>query len=277
LFIPQKELHMSALPDVRELFALSDLMLRTAGLNLVTTLVVVKDDDILQSKTGWSGGKPEQESRAPMIGPMKAIEVYLEMLETGRDFVMTPTTRALEHYKFMGGVGQRVHPDYAYIASGSAWDQRCDALWALMLLYAMQHEVMLHHVGFRHSSMEKTLSAIAADQYRHNGWSVEKNVSGQMRSYLKIEVPDAPVYYVEHQYFYPKASGYTTQLAQEAIHWDLVTPDPVGFLNFVAEKLGTQATFWDDAGENDPVGVIWEQNRDGVHYGFMARSQWWEI
>lgn len=84
---------------VERTWGLSDLMCRAAGLSLFTTVLVVDEDRrILAIKKDWAG-EPDEESRAPRIGPTKALELLIDLEP---NFVMTPTGHPLR-CGWMGG------------------------------------------------------------------------------------------------------------------------------------------------------------------------------
>ena len=130
---------------VESTWDLSDLMVGAANLDLFTTVAVAnKKRKVLAAKTGWAGGDPEGKSCAPFIGPAKAMELLVDPV--GR-MAMTPTGNPLG-CGYMGGVRQTRSVIHR-LTSGSAWSGRCDAVFALVLNFAMENEVRFHHVGFR--------------------------------------------------------------------------------------------------------------------------------
>ena len=258
---------------VERTFNLAHLMCIAAGKNLYTTIMVAdRAREVLAFRSGWAGELPKLPSRASYIGPMKAFEL-LHTMDPAADFAMTPTPGFELGCGYMGGV-RRKDPDSRsaqLITSGSAWSERCDAMMALLFNYAMINEVRFHHVGFRHSSLEKLQEAVDFDEKSLGVKAFEAPAEDHIRYYLKVEMPSAPngVYWMEHQYF-PEGNH------SPGVHWDLVTTDPTGLLDFVGGHLNSTVEKW-DAGENDPVGSVWEKSRDYVMLGLMARPRWWKI
>lgn len=252
---------------VLKTWSLADLMMEAAGESLFVTVGVVDEDRrLLAWKKGWAGGPPEEESRANRIGPTKALELMVDLSE---DFAMTPTGHPFGT-GWMGGVRQR-HEGVHHVTSGSAWSERCDAQHALVLNYAMRQEVCFHHVGYRHPTNQLMLEAIKADEQKLATGAIPVPADDHQRYYIPVATNRAPngVFWIEHQFFPEGPYSY-------AVHWDLVTISALDLLEFVASGLGVQAKTW-DAGPNDPEGMTWEPNRDGVPFGIMVRSRWWDV
>jgi len=253
---------------VERTWGLSDLMCTAAEVHLFTTVLVADDNrTVLALKKDWAGGEPEGKSCAPYVGPLKAMELLINL---DGAIVMTPTGYPLG-CGWMGGVRRRAAANLHHITSGSAWSERCDAQHALALNYAMSYEVRLHHVGFRHPTEKATVVAVNEDEKRFGVSAISVPAKNHLRWYVPVETDAAPngVYWREHQFF---PEGDKTP----ATHWDLVTMNPLDLLEFVAGNLKADFTRW-IPGPNDPVGVTWEQNRDGVMYGIMIRSRWWDV
>lgn len=256
---------------VNSTFDLAHLMCSAADVNLYTTVMVADiTQEVLAFRSGWSGGIPNRPSMSPFIGRSKASEL-LQTMDPATKFAMTPTPGFDLGCGYMGGV-RRENPDsdpVQFITSGSAWAQKCDAMFALVLNYAMSNEVLFHHVGFRHSSEEELLRAVAFDENRIDVVALEVPAEDHRRFYLKVKNGPGGVHWIEHQYF-PVGNH------NPVIHWDVTTPNPMGLLEFVGTSLGIPIATW-TAGKNDPVGAVSERNVDGVTYKFMARPHWWTI
>lgn len=249
-------------------FALANLMVTAARLHLFVTIMAVGPERrVLGFKKGWAGGDPDNGSRAYLIGPSKAAELLIDGLEA--DFLMTPVPHPLST-GWKGGV-RRLAMDAHLITSASGWSERCDAQLALALNYAMEYEVRLHHVGFRHPTMEAMLAAVAADERRLGVKARNIPAEDHERRYVPFETSLAPngVYWIEHQYF-------PTGKHTPATHWDLATSDALGLLDFIAGHLETPTNTW-RAGLNDPVGVTWQTNKEEGEQGVMTRPRWWQI
>lgn len=251
-------------------FQLSDLMCGAAGVHLFTTVAVANGDrQVLACIKAWAGGPPEEESRASIIGPMKALELLIDF---AGPMSMTPTGNPVG-CGYLGGVRRRStdEPESHFLTSGSAWSGECDAQMALLLNYAMSYEVRFHHVGFRHPTRASMLKAVEADQQRLGVSAIVVPAEDHERYYLPAETDAHPngLYWIEHQFFPEGKKDF-------AIHWDVATMEPLGLLDFIAGHLGTKAITW-EAGPNDPIGMTWQANRDRVPYGIMARPRWWNI
>ncbi len=254
---------------VQRTWNLGDLMCRAAMERLFITVFIsnsIRDEQAAMK--GWAGGDPPnaETSRAPFIGPMKLLELMMDLSER---FALSPAPGLTLSTKFMGGVRRAVGGDLQFLTSGSAWDQRCDALFALALNYAMDHEVRFHHVGFGHATEQEMLEATQRDEQRLGVKAVNVLAEDHIRFYLKVFASEAPnsCYWIEHQW----GPG----VRPNSIHWDLATTDPEHLLDFIGKPLGGQE-MWGDA-PNSPVGVVWQTNRDGRPFGIMARQNWWQI
>ena len=190
----------------------------------------------LAFKKGWAGFEKEN-SKAPWIGPMKLLELLQEDLNS--PFAMSPVKNRGLSTGYMGGVRRRVE-GFHLLTSGSAWDERADAMWALLLNYYMANAVKLHHVGFGHETKQAMLDSVRADE--------------EKLSVKSINVPAS-----DHDRYY----------------WDVVTENPKVLLDFINHYLGCRMEFWGHH-ENSPVGVVWEDN-NGVPLGIMSRRYWWNI
>jgi len=155
----------------------------------------------------------------------------------------------------------------SYIAAVSKWRQEHDRLLALILVYSMRNPLALHHIGFRH----KTEAAMLAASATLGPVPLSVPPSDHQRHYHLVADDRAAhgKYYIEHQCFADPG---------ESFHWDVVTPDPEGFLAFIAGAYGRKPTLWDDPGQNGPHGVVWvEAASDKSIMGVMARPRYWEI
>lgn len=248
---------------VERTFQLSRTMCVAARMHLHTTVAVVNDQrQVLAHMAGWAGGPPVKESRASIIGPMKALEL---MIDLSGPMSMTPTEGLPMGCGYLGGVRRRSgdDPSIHFITSGSAWSGECDAQFAPLLSYSMSYEVRFHHVGFRHPTREAMLAVVEADEIRLGTSAIY--VPGDHERYYLREVD----HWVEHQY-HPNGPY------NHATHWDVATSDALGLLDFIAGHLNSAPRTW-EAGPNDPVGATWEDNRDGVPLGVMTRPVWWAV
>lgn len=250
---------------VEDVWSLADKMLTAAGQNLhVTVLVFDKCREILAGKSEWAGGDPGNGSRAYLIGPLKATELVLSDLD--HDISTTPTGGFLISANYLGGLRLKVGDVY-YVVACSGWAAEADLMFAALLMYAMEHDVVFHHVGFGHGSKVSRDEALSTDT-AYYGNPFHKPISGHDRHYFWVEDPDLVDggYYREHQRGEDVKPG--------NIHWDVVTDDPADLLDFIGSFVGG-LDLWDDE-PLSPKGVVWVQNK-GMPFGIMARDNWWAI
>ncbi len=206
---------------------------------------------------GWAGEKPDDvKSSAPQVAHGKLGEMILMGGGSDGKLIMSP----IEHitkYGWMGAVAQD-----GYMVAVSKLAEEHDRLVALMVLYSQAHyDIALHHVGFRFESEADYLQANASKDQ-----GMQRDIPGDhMRTYFEEDD-----YYTEHQWFQDGPHTY-------ARHWDIVTDDPRHFLTWIAAAFGTEPTFFEHVRENDPVGVVWIESKDGTKFGVMARSQFWYV
>jgi len=238
----------------------ADLLCDAAGLGAYVSLgQVAPNGNSIVSMGGWAG-RPDPSSRAPYIATAKLAELIWYGKYEGLS--LTPVPGLEISLGWMGGA--RYDND---IVAVSKWAQEHDRLLALVVLYSLTQETRLHHVGYRFAT-EQEMRMNAAG---HGTEPIEVPADDHLRLYRPVPDVRSPYgkYYVESQYF-PEGPH------SQAMHWDLVTQDPEGLLDFVARAYGVQPKFW-EAGENDPVGVVWvTAAKDGTIFGVMARSRFWE-
>lgn len=240
----------------------ADLLCSAYGLPAYICLGHVGPDNTSIASLGnWAGEKPEKVSRAPFVAQGKMGELLWRNQEAGLS--VTPVEGLEIGFGWMGGA--RCDSD---IVTVSGWRQEHDRLLALVVLYSLQYETRLHHVGWRFASEE-------AMRVRSAGLGIEAievPAEDHMRMYHRVEDGRSPyeTYYVEYQYF-------PNDPHTHVFHWDLVTQDPERLLDFVARAYGAKPKLW-EAGENDPVGLVWvTAEKDGTVMGVMARPLFWEI
>jgi hypothetical protein len=254
--------------DIEHVFTLADLLCRSAKLHLHTTiLAATKQREVLLFKCGWSGSPPDRDTLASYSGPTRAFE----LLQYNRGpFGMAPVPGFPASSGKRGAV-RETHDTLDYIVSCDGWGDWCNLQAAAVLLYGLTHPLTLHHVGFRYRSREEMQKAVDRDCEELGSHCVSMPDGDVDRVFIPVPTSQSETgrYWIEHHY---NATEH-----RKAVHWDLVTPDPSGFLRFVAGILETETTEWENAGSADPVGIVQEQNDDNVLYGFMARGEWWDI
>lgn len=204
----------------------------------------------------WAGSVPVGTvSRAPHVAYGKLGELVL--LGAGLDgkLIMTPTDNDLG-YGWMGAVAQN-----GVVVAVSKWAQQHDRLLALLTLYHAVHAPLeLHHAGFRFPSLD----AYQTENSLFRG-GMERPAEDHLRTYF----PMRPGYYREHQFF-PDGPQ------DRARHWDIVCPDPMDLLRFIAQAYGNEPVLW-EPGPHDPFGVAWIPDKDGDKLGVMARVAFWDV
>jgi len=209
---------------------------------------------------GWAGTLPEGVlSLAPHVAYGKMGELVVIGGGLDGQLIMTPTEGNELGYGWMGAVAQN-----GLIIAVSKWAQEHDRLLALLTLYNQIHyPLTLHHAGFRFKDVAEY--EVANALYR-NG--MVRNIAGDHdRTYFPME----DGHYREHQWF-PNGPH------DNARHWDFVVDAPKDFLQFVAHAYGQEPVLFNDAGKNDPIGMVWVTSaKDGSKMGVMARRQWWNV
>lgn len=244
----------------------ADLLCSAYGLPAYVSLGRIDPDGYSVMIVGsWAGGVPEEPSKAPYAATAKLAE--LVWYGQSRGLSLTPVPGLGIGLGWMGGA--RYDWD---VVGVSKWAQEHDRLLALILLYSLEHETTLHHVGFRFISEEAMRVNSAGLVEKLGTGAIEVPAEDHMRLYHPVGDARCPrgVYYVEHQYF---PDGPHTH----AFHWDLITQNPVQFLTFVAGAYGTEPV-WLDPEEHGPMGLVWVvAEKDGTIMGVMARDKWWNV
>ncbi|MCB9801375.1 MAG: hypothetical protein H6773_04290 [Pseudomonadales bacterium] len=186
-------------------------------------------------------------------------------------FAVTPFQDYVKSYGWMGGV---LFDDLAAAISGLP--QEVDRVIAATLVYAMLNDVSLHHVGYRHGSEDAMWDAAIAYARQNQTDILNRPADDHQRLYLPVDIVDgrAPngVVYVEHQFFPGKVD------APEKIHFDLLTPNPVDLLIFLAGAFGQEPVLWPDGDTYDPVGEFKVVSASrGIEFSVMARDQFWPV
>lgn len=257
---------------VRTTWEWADHILAAAGEHLFTTVAVY--DDLRQElayQKGWAGGEPVlqpgEKTCAMYVGPLKVATLVLAPNWKAR-FAMTPVEGRME---YMGGVRNMLfdpntHTVLHDLTSGSYWSETCDLQHALLLNYHMREQVHLQYVAFGHTSAAVMKAAVKKDERRLGVEAVNVPVRGQDRLYLRVEAPwntPTQVYWILHAAW--------TSLANPSVLWDVATPDPETLLQFLSPhplRGLVRAVQQDD----NPVGGVWQQNRDGRSFGIMVRA-----
>ncbi len=233
---------------------------KAMGIFAYVVVASVEADRDMVAFGGWAGIVSEgNTSRAPHVAYCKMGELVLAGAGLDGKLVMTPVESNELSLHWMGGVALN-----GTIVAVSKMAQEHDRLLALLTLYDREvKSLKLHHVGVRFPDEETYRVNCAA---RENG--MIRDVPGDHnRTYFPME--DGT--YREHQWF-PDGPH------DVAAHWDFVTDDPDGLLNFIANAYGKGPVFFDDVGEHDPVGVVWISNKDCTEkIGVMARKVWWKV
>jgi len=238
----------------------ASLLCEALGRGAYVSLAQVVDDSFA-SVGGWAWQKPDQPSRAPYAANAKVAELLYRGASEGLS--LTPIKGLELSLGWMGGA--RLDD---LIVGVSKWSEEHDRLLALLVLYSLQREVRMHHIGTRYPTEEEMYAAS-----REIGLPpIVLPADDHQRIYHLVNAPHAPngCFYREVQFF-PDGPKDT------ASHWDLATDNPEDLLRFVAGAFGTEPVLWDDVGSDDPVGVVWVPDKQGLKLGVMARERWWDI
>lgn len=250
---------------VNNVWSLAHRMLDAAGQSLhVTVLIFDNNRDILAGRSDWAGVSPNPQSRGFLFGQLKAAELILSSLDY--EVSATPTGGFLISAGYQGGLRLKVG-DLYYVVACSGWDQEADLMFAALLMYAMEHEVAFHHIGFGHGSEISFREALNTDS-AYFGPAIHAPASDHDRHYFFVSDADAAYggHYREHQ------RGKVVKPGN--IHWDVVTGDPTDLLDFIGSFVGG-LDLWKYE-PNSPEGVVWVPNK-GLPFGVMARREWWAV
>ncbi len=132
-----------------------------------------------------------------------------------------------------------------------------------------EHPWVLHHVGFRYPDREAFRVALS----RRAGGGVtprESRAPDHERGYTPVFDAHRRIrYYVEDQFF-PEGPH------DRGRHWDVVTADPVGFVEALAAPLGVRVQHLPRR-SGSPWAAVWVEDCPEGALGFMARPEWWEV
>ena len=258
---------MNYLPLVQRTWNLADVMMGAAGRPLhVTVLVADEQKNVLAIKSDWAGGE-KVTSRAPYFGPKKAAELVDTIQLNSKIIAMTPVPTFKTSTGFMGGV-RRMYDGKYLITACSAWDEKADALMALVLNYAMTYELRFHHVGFTHLTEEAMWTAISKDQSRLGVMPlpIDSDDSGYILRVEEQRVPNG-VYWIEHHY--------SPVVLEPTIFWGVVTTP--GLVEYLGFWMDLQPGFNVELSDNDRLAMIQVTDRDGTELAIMERSKWWDV
>ena len=158
------------------------------------------------------------------------------------------------------------------IVTVSKLSQEFDLMMALIGLYAFKgNDIQLHHIGRRfHSKKAMRKEAKRLAMY-HDSYQLVRPADDHERIYIPVPVPFAPWVYCQEVQYDPSAPWSGVE------HIDVCTPDPVGFLRFVAAAYKRQPTLWGDSEPNDPVGSFFMTDQRQYSLGVMARVSFWDV
>jgi len=219
------------------------------------------------SEARWCGDvNHDTPTRAPHIVLQKAFELMELPMKFQAPFTMltTPVVKGLGHYQ--GGI--RIITEFLDITIAvSKLDEAHDRLIAGCIMYAYVFQtdssfISLHHIGRRGNKVafERAISTWDTD-------AIVLPADDHQRVYRFVDHFGC---YEEQQYF-ESASGDV-----RSRHWDFVVPDPEHFLDFLASLYGVKPEIWDDAGADDPVGMVMVMGvLDPTSvFAVMARRRW---
>lgn len=244
-------------------FNLADLFCKAMNRPMFVSLLETDETgkDVKSILTRWAGSVDE-ESMAPMYGPWKLFSLLAAGFSNGKVFT-TPITDLNNGCLHMGGVREK----YLITSVAKYTNTSIDAMFALLLLWSLQHEVRLHHVGFKYTTNKRLQDAIKAFTKTHKCEPVMLPAEDHDRYYFRVDAPTAPnrMYWMEYQ-------SWPEELPYNGIHIDVATGEPYSLLRFIEKYSPSQATFWEN-GKNSPVGMV-SNFEEGVQIAIMARDTW---
>lgn len=205
-------------------------------------------------------------SCAPWIARLKGFEAVVRAPD---DRMTVGPTDDIQGSGYKGWV--RYH-EMAF--AGSAQSESEDLLAALLMSLPQTHlQPTLHHVGFAYATLDEMVAAVEANEAETGHRATWPGASDLIRAYTWRSKPDHinDGYWVE-RIFRPSADG----TSEASAHVDLVSSDPHGVLNFVAEHLGDEPQIFNPGWENGPLGYVFVMGRD-MPVGVMTRGHWWNI
>lgn len=259
---------------IPEASSLGNLMAESADLSWYQHIVVRKltgtNSEEMEYKHGWCG--EENDPKYMLVSSLKSLELLTSRNTPDQigQILLTPVLPFGSGWQ--GGI-KRIWSDgtdvYEIVTSISALTQRCDLLVALIINLAVTEKVILHHFGFRHETQNKMIEAVERNQKTYGKAAIQVPADDHARSYILIENPDGK-YWKEEQWYYNKPRFNTPWKPRS--HWDLIVNNPLEFLSFMGVVLGQKPETW-EAGKDDPVGALWEENRENSSLGVMPRAQ----
>ena len=244
--------------DLRSGLRFAHLLASAAGLGVFVT--IERSEGLDYIAMGKWAGLPFAQSLSPYIAPVKAAELhYAGQPEPGQTR-LTPTDMGLG----LGWKGGARRGNYTVAVSNMA--EQHDLLLAIIVLYGLEHEVRLHHVGVRFPTL---------DEFQKTSVARGKFILACQTDHLSHFHPvltdreHGGKYWVEYQYW-PEGPW------DRALHWDIVTKNPRDFLAYVSRAFGNKTatlTIFADPGGDNPEGVIWVPGETRT-LGVVARENW---
>lgn len=195
---------------------------------------------------------------------------YGELVSRGDPFGVctTPVATYKRSYGWMGGIryGNK-------IIAVSKLAQQYDLMMAVLGMYAwMGNDVEIHHLGSRFASRREMIIEARRLAVLHGTHQLIRPAYEHERIYVPV-----PSSYVHRGHYYLETQ-YDPQAPWGGVsHIDVVTSDPKSLLRFVASAYNNQPTIWDDADDNDPVGVFYVSDGQENWLGVMARPKFWDV
>lgn len=245
-------------------FQLADLICSAMNRPTFITLMEVGSNGwSFGAKGGWAGGIFSGPSRAPFFSIAKAAELLWFGDRGGLS--ITPVKELTEMNLgtgLLGGARLGQH-----IVGASKWQSQHDLLLALIILYSLEYEVRLHHIGWRMET-ENAMHEASKRELQAGFWGFPLPANDHQRMYHWHPETRSPNngYYREFQFF-------PDGLQTPALHIDLAVGSPDNFLRFVAKAFGEEPKIWDE-GPEKPYGVFWVRGDDDSIMGVMARECW---
>jgi len=255
-------------PKLDRSFDLGDLLWGKALRRPMFLEVVLAHDDVASAVLrGWAGGlEPADKSCALWVARLKAFEA---VVRAPKNAMTVGPTDDIQGSGYKGWIRY-----YEMVFAGSGQSESEDQLCALLMSLPRAFvEPTLHHVGFAYATLDEMVAAVEADEVETGNRASWPEATDLIRAYTWRPYTGHinNGYWVE-RIFRPSVDG----TPEVSVHLDLLSSDPHGILNFVAEHLGDKPQIFNPGWENGPLGYVFVMGRD-MPVGMMVRGSWWKI
>lgn len=232
----------------------------------VAVAVYNRDRKLLSGDSVWAGGRPSQLSNwddksfrnLTELSHWESSDGEETVSPIGGFFMATGRPGAVRRM-----VG-RVH----YIVSCWGLGDDANLLLAKLLIYSMEHDIILHHIGFGFTDRKALNGAIRQSSALNGVEPLSLPADDHERYYVRVFDTEMPFgkYWIEYQI----GPG----VRPHNVHFDFYCDDPYAFLDAIGLYHGGP-TLWETE-HFSPSGVVWAIT-DGKPFGIMARPKWDEI